>query len=105
MVQSLTSTKLNVILQPPVALGLQRTQRKAARFSKHNCRADSLNSMDNGSDEDDKSLCREFSQVSKKVDPLKNAKVADHLNLLWSISQVTNICFQSHLVNTCPTVC
>jgi hypothetical protein len=61
--------------------------------------------MDTASDEDDKALSREFSQFSKKVDPLKNAKLADHLNLLWSISQVTDICLQGRSIETCPTVC
>jgi hypothetical protein len=50
-----------------------------------------MDSVDAGSEsEEDKRLSRELDlQISKKrVDPLRNAKLADHLNLLWSVSQV-----------------
>ena len=88
MVQGLATTNLKSNVQPPPPLGSLRTQRKAARCSKHSCKAHSLDSIDTG-DEEDKRLTRELeSQISKRIDPLKNAKLADHLNLLWSVSQV-----------------
>jgi hypothetical protein len=84
---SYTSLNSNVH-QPPGFL--PRTHRKAARCSQQICRAHSLDSVDAGSEsEEDKRLSRELDlQISKKIDPQRNAKLADHLNLLWSVSQV-----------------
>jgi hypothetical protein len=99
MAQGLVSTKINYTIgQPPGALGVSRTQRKARRCSQYSCKAHSMDSIDAGSEEEDKKLSRELGlQISKKIDPLKNAKLADHLNLLWSVSQVRYFCVQGHL--------
>lgn len=48
--------------------------------------------MDGGSEDEDTKLVREFEMLKNKIDPQNNAKLAAHLNLIWSVSEV---CFNS----------
>ena len=88
----MTQQCLISILQRPSAVGgLLRGQQPASRRNKYSQVVRGLGSVDGGSEDEDTKLVREFEILKNKVDPQNNAKLAAHLNLIWSVSEVCYI--------------
>ena len=66
-----------------------RTPQEVTSRRKYCVRVHGLGSLDAGSEDEDVKLTREFESQVRKVDPQSNAKLAQHLNLLWSVSEVS----------------
>ena len=80
----------------------QRPAFPQPRVRKCIVRAQAADNMDGGSEDEDTLLGRELDQLKNKLDPQNNAKIAQHLNLMWSASQV-RLFFSFPAFPWCPT--
>jgi hypothetical protein len=64
--------------------------RRAVRTRTHLCSAQGPGSVDYGTEDED-SLAKEFESLKNRLAPESNVKKAAHLNLLWSVSEVSAV--------------
>lgn len=62
---------------------------RVAKASPHLCCAQGPGSVDYGTEDEDGRLVKEFESLKSRLNPENNVKNAVHLNLLWSISEVS----------------